>query len=167
MERGLDWITEHFRFIAPPQEHESVERLVLAAEASTPWHQGLCIDPWNELNHNFMENKISETEYISRSLKRIRRYASSNQVHVVVVAHPMKLQKDRDGKYPIPTPYDVAGSAHWRNKADCAVTVWRDEAKHGESTIYVQKIRRKAVGRIGAVELKYDIVTGRYSEWQT
>ncbi len=165
MERGLDWISEHFRFIAPPQEQETVERLVRAAEASSPWHNGLYIDPWNELNHGFVESKISETEYVSRSLKRLRRYASNHNVHVVIVAHPMKLQKDREGKYPIPTPYDVAGSAHWRNKADCALTVWRDEAKPGETTVYVQKIRRKAVGRIGAVELKYDVVTGRYSEW--
>jgi twinkle protein len=165
LERGMDWLTEHFRFIAPPEEEESVERMVRAAETSSPWHQGLCIDPWNELNHDFEGRKISETEYISRSLKRIRRYASRSQVHVVIVAHPKMLAKDKDGKYPIPTPYDVAGSAHWRNKADCALTVWRDESKLGESTIFVQKIRRKSVGRIGGVELKFDVVTGRYYEW--
>ncbi len=165
VQRGLDWITEHFRFIAPPQDKESVERIVLAAEASDPWHNAICVDPWNELNHDFDSRKIAETEYVSRVLKRIRRYASSHNVHVVIVAHPKMLVKDREGKYPIPTPYDVAGSAHWRNKADCALTVWRDESKPGETTIYVQKIRRKAVGRIGAVELRYDVVTGRYREW--
>lgn len=164
MERGLDWITEHFRFIAPPQEDESLERLVMAAEASSPWHQGLYIDPWNEINHDYVEKKIAETEYISRCLKRLRRYASSRSVHVVVVAHPKMLQKDKDGKYPVPTPYDVSGSGHWRNKADCALTVWRDEAQPGQSTIFVQKIRRKQVGRIGAVNLRFDVVTGRFYE---
>jgi twinkle protein len=161
---GLDWLGQHFRFLSPPEGKETIPRLIEAAESMAPWANALYIDPWNELTHSWSEEKISETEYVSRSLKQLRRYAARNSVHVVVVAHPKMLTKDKDGKYPIPTPYDVAGSAHWRNKADCALTVWRDESQPGETMVYVQKIRRRAVGKIGAVPLKYDVVTGRFSE---
>ena len=61
---------------------------------------------------------MSETEYISQSLTTIRKFARRYDVHVWVVAHPTKMQKDNDGNYPIPTAYDAAGSTHWRNKAD-------------------------------------------------
>lgn len=165
-DRALQFLQDHVRFIAPPEEHETIERIMQNAEklADDLKIDGLVVDPWNELNHSWAEQKITETEYISRCLKRIRRVASRKNIHVIVVAHPMKLQKDKDGKYPIPTPYDVSGSAHWRNKADCAICVWRDEGKPGESTIFVQKIRRRFVGKIGRADLRYDVATGQFSE---
>ncbi len=65
--------------------------------------------------------------------------------------------------YPVPTPYDIAGSAHWRNKSDCAITVWRDLSSHvDEVEVHVQKIRFREVGRIGMCRLKYDRVSGRF-----
>jgi twinkle protein len=161
VESGMAFIEEHFRFIQMPEEKETVDHLLAAAEASD-WPTGLYIDPWNELNHPFADQKISETEYISRSLKKIRRYASRAKVHVIVVAHPQKPTRGKDGTYPIPNPYDVSGSSHWRNKADCALCVWRDEAKPGETTVFIQKIRRKAVGRTGSAEFQFDVPTGRY-----
>lgn len=75
------------------------------------------------------------------------------------------MQKDRDGKYPVPTPRDVSGSAHFWNKADNAITVWRDLAEGGQEVqIHVQKVRWKHIGRIGVATLKYDRETGRYQE---
>jgi len=164
-DRALSFLQDHFRFIAPPDDEETVERLVTCGEYLVDKFKidGLVFDPWNEINHSFGE-RLSETEYISRCLKRIRRFASKCNIHVIVVAHPMKLKKDANGKYPVPTPWDISGSAHWRAKADCALCVWRDEGQPGETTVFVQKIRRRFVGKIGSVILNYDIVTGRYSD---
>jgi twinkle protein len=83
-------------------------------------------------------------------------------VHVWLVAHPAKLFKEANGKYPVPTPYDVSGSAHWRNKADNCIAVWRDQSESRAVEIHVQKIRHKTTGRIGMVNLSYDAITGRY-----
>jgi len=61
----------------------------------------------------------------------------------------------------------VSGSAHWYNKADNIITVWRDTAPEQETQdvqIHVQKIRFKNVGRPGLVTLKFDRITGRYFE---
>jgi twinkle protein len=69
------------------------------------------------------------------------------------------MQKDSSGNYPIPTPYDVSGSAHWRNKADNCLAVWRDLSNPDgqEVQIHIQKIRFKE-----NATLYYDKVTGRY-----
>lgn len=165
---ALEFIQKHFRFIAPPQEEQTPDRVFACIEALKAFGiDGAVVDPWNELHHTWAEQRLPETEYVSRQLKRIRNLSTAMNIHVVLVAHPMKLQKTKEGKYPIPTPYDVSGSAHWRNKADCAICVWRDEAQPGSTKIYVQKIRRRFVGRIGEVELKFDLATGRYSEFES
>ena len=114
----------------------------------------------------FQTSIQSETEYISDSLTKIRRFARTYAVHIWLVAHPTKLQKDTKGKYPVPTPYDVSGSAHWRNKADNCLTVWRDLSAPSsrEVQIHVQKIRFKEVGQIGMATLIYERISGRYSD---
>jgi twinkle protein len=82
------------------------------------------------------------------------------------VAHPAKMQKNKDGTLPVPTPHDVSGSAHFWNKADNCITVWRDlsDYKRQQVDVHVQKVRFKHIGRIGVAEIMYDRVTGRYSE---
>jgi twinkle protein len=60
----------------------------------------------------------------------------------------------------------ISGSQHWWNKADCALTVWRDSEypDSQEVDIHIQKVRFKHIGRPGMVTLRYDRVTGRYHE---
>lgn len=125
---------------------------------------GLIIDPWNELEHNLPQN-LSETLYISQTLTRVRRFARQNAVHIWLVAHPTKLRKNEKGEYDVPTPYDVSGSAAWRNKADMALSVYRHtKDKEKPVEIHVQKVRFKKVGKLGTGLLKYEWETGRYSD---
>jgi twinkle protein len=124
---------------------------------------GLVIDPWNEVEH-WRDVKYTETEYLSTCLSQIRQFSREINGHVWVVAHPKLLLKD-GGNYPVPTPYDVSGGAHWRNKADCCICVWRDvESELPMTQIHVQKVRFKHIGKPGMVELRYEKVTGRYSD---
>jgi twinkle protein len=164
---GLGWLENHFSFILPDEDDLTVSGVLRLARMLVyrKGIKGLVIDPWNELDHSRPSNQ-SETEYISDTLTKVRRFARTYAVHVWLVAHPTKLQKNQDGKYPIPTPYDVSGSAHWRNKADNSLTVWRDlsDLHSREVQIHVQKIRFKEIGRIGLAKLNYDILTGRYTE---
>jgi len=126
--------------------------------------RGVVIDPWNELEHWRSSNQ-SETEYISQALSTVRNWARINQVHVWIVAHPQKVRRE-EGKLPVPRPDMISGSQHWWNKADCALTVWRD-SEYPDSQdvdIHIQKIRFKHIGRPGMVTLKYDRITGRYHD---
>ena len=86
-------------------------------------------------------------------------------MHVWLVAHPQKLKRE-GGKLPIPTPDSVSGSAHFWNKSDIALTVHRegDDKTSGEVSIIVQKCRFKHIGRRGVAVLRYDRITGTYSD---
>lgn len=177
MAGAIAWMDSHFRFIKPHPELQ-VPNIRAVIEASARFindfdkqegqvnKYGIVIDPWNELEHKRPSNQ-SETEYISETLAYVRQFAREWNVHVFMVAHPRILHRDKDGKRPVPTPYDVSGSAHWFNKADNCITVWRDtnpETRNQDVKVYVQKVRFKNVGSPGEVTLTYDRVTGRYNE---
>ena len=159
------WIDEHFVFIVPRSDEMRIDNLIQKATICVLKHgvKGIVFDPWNEIDHSRPQG-LSETEYISKCLSKIRYFARTYQVHVWLIAHPTKLLKRLDGSYPIPTPYDVSGSAHFRNKADNCLTVWRDlTTASNETKIYIQKIRFHEVGKIGDVTLNYNPITQSYS----
>jgi twinkle protein len=167
-----------FSFLCASSDTErtnfGIEEILAAAEAhfrlSGAWKNrdakhGLVIDPWNEIEH-LRPKDLSETEYVSQTLTRVRAWARAARIHVWIVAHPQKLRRDDNGKLPIPRPDSISGSQHWWNKADNAITVWRalDDPDNQKVEIHVQKVRFKHVGRVGVTDLRYDRVTGRYHE---
>lgn len=163
--QAKQWVNDHFSWILPDDDADWTIDSVLDAARALVFRKGirgLVVDPWNELEHSRPAN-MSETEYVSACLKRIRQWGRKYGVHVWIVAHPQKLYKDKDGNYPVPTPYDISGSAHWRNKADNCLTIWRDfAATEPQVEIHVQKIRFRQIGKIGMAPLGYSKVTATY-----
>ena len=99
---------------------------------------------------------MSETEYISSALSMFRRFAIAHQVHVWIVAHPTKLRRTEDGEEPVPTLYDIAGSANFRNKADIGITVWRDiTLNDSKVNVHITKVRYADQGQLGTVQFGY------------
>lgn len=170
MTQGAYWLNAYVSFLCPEDATPTVAHLLELARVQVYRQgiKGLILDPWNEIEHGRPTGQ-SETEYISQMLSTIRRFARHHHVHVWVVVHPTKLQKaekgDYAGHYPPPTPYDLAGSAHWRNKADNCLTVWRDiESETHEVEVHIQKIRFREIGKPGMIKLYYDPSCGRFEE---
>lgn len=163
---AMDWLTPHLYVIDSPEPLSILE--VIEKAKALVLQKGithLVLDPWNEFDHQRPPNQ-TETDYISQSISHMKQFGLRHAVHLFLIAHPTKLIKDKEGKYPIPTPYDIAGSANWRNKTDNAITVWRpklDVDPH-YSEIHITKIRRKQNGHIGSCAMQWDPLCGRYSE---
>lgn len=163
-----EWVRTHFTWILPADDAEwTVETVLDRAKALVMRKgiRGLVIDPWNELEHEF-PNNTTETVYTGKELRRIRQFARRHGVHVWIVAHPQKMYRDRDsGNYPVPTLYDISGSANFRNKADNGLVVWRDFSDiHAPIEVHVQKIRFRQIGRVGMVKVAYEHATATYRE---
>lgn len=159
-------LNKHFTFMVPPEDQLSLDGILALARtvAMRKGVNGIVIDPWNEIDHS-RDKGMSETEYIHHALGKFRRFAREFNLHLWIVAHPTKMRKDEKGQYPVPTLYDINGSAAWRNKADNGFVVHRDVASESDEVyIHVQKIKFKDVGKIGKTTLHYDYVTGRYHE---
>lgn len=114
---------------------------------------GLVVDPWNELDSS-RGRDVTETQFISGELSRIRRFARARNVHVWVVAHPHKLRRNDDGSFPIPSMYEISGSSTFYDKADMGVALGRDGLV---ARVAVRKVRFEGVhGVKGATELMFD-----------
>lgn len=165
---ALSWVNEHMGFVHYPIDHSP--DLLSALEDCRYWlhaqkpaaKYGIVIDPWNELESARAFDQ-TETSYVNQSLSLLRRFARAGPYHVWLVAHPRVMHREKDGKIPVPGPYDISGSAHWFNKADNCITVWR-EANSSNVEIHVQKVRFKHTGHSGKAHLSYDKITGQYRD---
>jgi twinkle protein len=167
LEKACKWVHCHFVFLNPPDDELTVDAIITKARQAVLRHgiNGIVVDPWNELDHSRPAG-LTETEYISQCLTKLRRFARECNVHVWLIAHPTKLQKDKvTGAYPVPTPYDVSGSSHWRNKADYCIAVHREIKKGNKDVeVHVQKVRFKEAGEVGLAILEYNLSNGRYKD---
>lgn len=124
---------------------------------------GLVIDPYGEFEHR-RPSGMTETEYVSQLLTEIRLFARKHAVHVWLVAHPTKIQKDDNGNYLIVKPYDIAGSAAWFNKPDNILSIHRTLELPDYTTVHIQKIKFREVGHTGSVTLRHDSRTGTFHD---
>lgn len=160
------WLDNHFTWINPAEENCTVSDILRLVDQvkQTFGANGMVIDPWNEVDHQRPAG-LTETEYISQSLTKIRRFSREKKVHSWIVAHPTKLPKNRDtGKYDPPTPYDISGSGHWRNKSDFCITVHREDFETQQADVYIQKVKFKHFGKVGCARLDYDFACGRFKD---
>jgi twinkle protein len=153
---ALAFLNQHFVFLqshdgAPSTVQSIIDRTKQAVMRMGV--RGLIIDPYNYLEMT----GDSEHQAISKMLTDIVLFCKSHELHAFFVAHPAKSIPD-DG---IPKGQHISGSAAWFAKADMGVTVHR---RGDDTQVHVWKSRFKWVGKIGSVELNYDLPTGRYSD---
>lgn len=172
-QRAKAWINRHFYFAvtdAPesaPHGEEPVEtNLAWFLDAASTFiiREGakvVVIDPWNELEHSRRHGE-SETQYIARSIREMKRWARRYNVILIVIGHPTKLEYDKKDKtFRKPTLYDIAGSAAWFDKADIGIVLTRT-GERSEIELDVQKVRFKDTGRRGQPVLVWNEAAARY-----
>lgn len=153
---AFEWISDSMVVIEPLEDAlPTVDWIIERAKAAVLRRgiRGLVIDPWNEIEAS-RPRTVTETEFISAALSKLKRFARMYGVAVFVVAHPTKPEQ-RSGTAEPPSIYSIAGSANWLNKADAALIVFRDFSAQVTEVI-VDKVRRQPVcGRPGKVEFEF------------
>lgn len=125
---------------------------------------GAAIDPWNQMAHSFGGRT---DEYLEATLGDFARFAQTNNIYMVIIAHPTKLNKLANGNYPCPDIYDLAGGAMWGNKMDNIIVyhrpVMQTQPSDPTCEFYSKKIRRqKTVGKKGFTSIDYSAGKRRY-----
>lgn len=162
-DEGLAWVNDHFSFLYHADGSLSdldsiLERLRVAVMRYGI--RGAVIDPYNYIERS---RNLSETDWISEMLTKIKAFCMAHGVHCFFVAHPTKMRREDGGTVSIPTGYDISGSAHFFNKADCGVTIHRE----GESAVvgvHIWKMRFAWQGKKGKAMLIYDPLSTTYSD---
>lgn len=166
-DEAIEWCDFYFPMILPEEETDwTLENIFKIAKALVRRHgiKGIVIDPWNEIEHT-RPSHLNESEYIGLSLKKVRQFARRMDVHVWLVAHPAKLYRNKEGQYPIPSLYDISGSANFYNKVDNGIVVWRDKNDpNAPVEVHVQKVRFRETGQLGTASFRYSKVLADYEE---
>lgn len=121
--------------------------------------KSLVIDPYNRIESE--QGNRSETLYISELLDKLTNFAQRNDLLVILMAHPTKQPRNKDGVIEAPTLYDISGSANFFNKADFGIVVHRNREENTVE-VHVQKVKFRHLGEVGTALFKYNINNGRY-----
>ena len=158
------YIYENFFFFNYSREYTI--RDILATSTDAVFKGGadiVVIDSYNKVTREVSAN---ETELIGRELDMLERFAKEFNIIVILVAHPRKMEKDRDGKFVIPSAYDINGSANFYNKADYVLAVHRNYEPN-YATVKVDKVKFNNYGGQGKVDVGYNNVSGNYFDLPT
>lgn len=112
----------------------------------------IVLDPWNELEHKRRRDE-TETDYIGRAIRAIKRFAKQYDVAFWIVAHPTKPMQ---GVTKVPGLYDISGSANWANKPDYGLTYHRPDPTQNRAIIRIHKVRMGLPGRKDEAEVTFD-----------
>jgi len=162
---SMGFINKHFYFIESREQRPTIDWILDKARISVIKHgiNGIVIDPYNEIDTDKRGRK-REDEYIKDIIASCKRFARTHNVCVWIVAHPAKMHRQNDGSYPIPSMYDISGSAHWHNMADIGLCVHRDFDSN-ETVVYTKKVREQGLyGEIGQTSFTFNTSTKVYKE---
>ena len=154
-------LEENFFFIVP-KDNFKLDNILDKAKSLVRRKgiKALVIDPFNRLE-NEIPSGMTETNYISKALDKLTEFAQKHDVMVVLMAHPNKQMKDKDGIIPAPTMYDINASANFFNKADYGIVVHRNRLV-GNVEVHVQKVKFRHLGTCGTAYFHYNLNNGRY-----
>lgn len=160
------WINQHFVFLQPDEDEDMTLPWMLErfAAAQARHGAGICvIDPWNEVSIADKPIDWTTEQWISQSLRQIKQFARQHEVAFIIVAHPKKLGRDRNGNVPKPTLWDIADSASWANRCDAGICIYRKDLHGGPTEISVEKSRdHYAIGTPGTVVLNWNPEQSRF-----
>ena len=107
----------------------------------------LVIDPFNKVRATDASGDVNV--YTLEYLQQIEVFAKKYDVLVIVVAHPTKMYKDRDGKIEEPTMYSIKGGGEWYDASYHGLLVHRN---YEEKTVKVKvlKVKFQQLGENGA-----------------
>ena len=156
------YISNNFYFF----NYERVSKLddIMAIAKQTVKEKGVSVvvlDSYNKIESNREANEL-ETDFISKILDSLCRFAIEMNVLVILVAHPRKMESTRNGNYSIPNAYDINGSANFFNKSDYVIVVHREDRNNDDTLIKVDKVKFSCLGKGGSCHLRHDEESGNY-----
>lgn len=166
---ACDFINEYIYYIYPEDDHtlenihEKFRYLILKKGID-----GVLVDPFNQLDKN-QKAYERDDQYLSRTLKDVKRFALHNAVSYNIIAHPNKPNYKEDRSLPPADMYDLNGGSMWGNKVDQLLSYHRPNFHIDKNDptvdVYSQKVKRKRTGgKHGYFSLRLDWTTKRYTD---
>jgi twinkle protein len=155
-----EWLKDKLYFITPQVEENNLDFVLLKAKELVSRYgvKALIIDNWGSLDEEF----INETLHVKKSLSKLHFAKNNLEIAIFLVAHPVKMPKQSNGNFEVPTLYSINGSSYFYNKTDVGLVVYREDDC---TKVFIQKVKFEGIyGKKGSVDFIYDTETCRYHE---
>ena len=122
----------------------------------------VAIDPVNEIEHQVPRGE-SKTDYMGKFIMALKQLADDYGLLMICAAHPPKdgVEK-RLAKNGLLTLNDGADTAHWGNKADIGMCVWRNI--DGPTMLHIDKIKdHESMGKPTLAEMTLNRALNQFS----
>jgi hypothetical protein len=162
------FLNKHIFFVYPedgmptPEKIQGIFIKVLMKEKIF----GCIIDPYNQLAHQY--NGEQEYKYLEVFLGQMSRFAQSNDLATMIVAHPNKPEKVPSGEdWPVPSYYSITGGSMWANKMDNILFYHRPFRNTNkispECELHTAKIKRQnVVGKLDTLKFEFRFPSRRF-----
>lgn len=160
IDTAVDYIADNFFFCNYSKVKTSSQILSLARrQIKETGAKVLVIDAFNKIESESPSD--DSLLFISRLLDEFCNFAIRENVLIILVAHPRKMET---GTHRVPSPYDINGSANFFNKSDFVLSVQRNRANENDTSVVVEvgKVKFSNYGKQGKVQLNYDVASGNY-----
>lgn len=159
------WIRDHFYFLNHPNNAPEFNWVCERIRDMKARYgiSAFILDPFNKLEMPSFTTG-SETQFIGRCLDDMCTLAKLLDIHIMILAHPAK--PDAKIANSAPTAYSIAGSAHWYNKPDHIMALWRpkftndDGSRNTESKLTIWKTRYEELGYPRVMDMTYNVDNG-------
>jgi twinkle protein len=156
------FVEDHYVFLIPDEEELADLDWVLEVVATAVKRHEcriVVIDPWNEIDHSRPDG-MSLTEYTGYAIKQFKRVAKALDCHIMLVAHPAKMDAGK-----VPSMYSISDSAHWANKPDAGISIYKPHIESDIAEIHILKSRYWGqIGKPGEIRVRYNTVGRTYTQ---
>lgn len=169
LDKNLQWILEHFFILYEKDEFSKITPFQFWDFAAyLKVNHGLntaSIDSWKDLELSIMPDGTlvgRDDRYLEKVLKYRNKIADKYKLHLHTIIHPTNVPTDKDGKRPIPKPFNLSGGALWFNSGRVMISVHRIDGTANEVDIIVTKAKPKSVAKLGTIRMFFDVKTARF-----
>jgi twinkle protein len=161
-----EWANEKIYLTAPDQAESPTWDWLFEKFKEQMYSYGVDIFVIDAFNKVLFDKTGENRHLISETLTRLTSFAQQNNVIIFLIAHPTKMKKGESGEYEMPSLYDVAGSADFRNQTHDGFCVYRHfptENEDGYTRVVNLKTKFSFQGDIGgSSNFTYHVPSGRY-----
>ncbi len=169
IEKHLQWVLEHFLIVTRNDTKNKLTPYSFwdwAVEIKK--EQGLhtaTIDSWKDMKRYVGrdgEPIIRDDLYLEDVLEYRNALSEEHNLHFHIIIHPLKTEKDANGKRKPPHPYDLKGGTTWFDSGKCMLTVHRVDDSPNKVVIYTYKAKPETVAKLGETTFFFDKKLSRY-----
>ena len=162
---GLEFYEKHYSLI-DADNSITIEDIfqIVKKGADERGINAFVIDPWNKIECS-RPSGMSETDFIGKTLDKISDFCYRTKISCWIVAHPAKPATSKNGDFHSNVNlYSISGSAHWYNKVDCGLWIYRDTTVEDsiKVEVHILKIKKIDNGKIGRVGAEFNPYSGTY-----